>query len=297
LSLLEKVIGSNIEIRVKLTPGLPVIRADPTQIEQVIMNLCINARDAMPQGGRLVIETGEFTFDEQFLTGQEHAKPGPYAMLAVTDSGIGMDAATLDRIFEPFFTTKETGKGTGLGLATVYGIVRQHGGFIQVYSELSIGTTFRVYLPLAVGSGKVLLQTEDPEPVRGGSELILVAEDHEGLRELACESLGALGYSILTARDGEEAISEFGKHRDQIDLLLFDVVLPKINGPKAYAQISKWKPGVPVIFVTGYSADIALLQEAQQQGLTVLQKPYDPRDLARRIRDTLDLHSVRVQRA
>jgi two-component system, cell cycle sensor histidine kinase and response regulator CckA len=127
-------IDSNIEIRTKLTPELPVIRADPTQIEQVIMNLCINARDAMPQGGRLVIETGEFTFDEQYLTGQEHAKPGTYAMLAVTDTGMGMDAATLDRIFEPFFTTKETGKGTGLGLATVDGIVRQHGGFIQVYS-------------------------------------------------------------------------------------------------------------------------------------------------------------------
>jgi PAS domain S-box-containing protein len=295
LSLLEKVIASNIEIRIKLTPGLPVIRADPTQIEQVIMNLCINARDAMPQGGRLIIETGEFTFDEQYLSAQEHAKPGAYAMLAVTDSGIGMDAATLDRIFEPFFTTKETGKGTGLGLATVYGIVQQHGGFIQVYSEVGIGTTFRIYLPLAAGSGKALLQTEDPEPVRGGSEVILVAEDHAGLRELACESLGALGYAMLTARDGEEAISEFAKHRDQIDLLLFDVVLPKINGPNAYAQISKLKPGVPVIFVTGYSADIALLQEAQQQGLTVLQKPYDPRDLARRIRDTLDLQSVRVQ--
>jgi two-component system, cell cycle sensor histidine kinase and response regulator CckA len=297
LSLLEKVIGSNIEIKTTLTPNLPVIRADPTQIEQVIMNLCINARDAMPQGGRLVIETGEFTFDEQFLVAQEHAKPGRYAMLAVTDTGSGMDVATLDRIFEPFFTTKETGKGTGLGLATVYGIVRQHGGFIQVYSEISIGTTFRVYLPLAAGTGKVLLQTEDPEPVRGGSELLLIAEDHEGLRELACETLQALGYSILTARDGEEAVAEFDEHRDEIDLLLFDVVLPKINGPKAYAQISKLKQGVPVIFVTGYSADIALLQEAQQQGLTVLQKPYDPRDLARRIRDTLDLQSAKVRRA
>ena len=296
LSLLEKVIGSNIEIRTNLTPDLPVIRADPTQMEQVIMNLCINARDAMPEGGRLVIETAEFTFDDQYLAALPHAKPGRYAMLAVTDSGIGMDAATLDRIFEPFFTTKETGKGTGLGLATVYGIVRQHGGFLQVYSEVSVGTTFRIYLPLTAAAGKIAIQSQDPAPVRGGSELILIAEDHEGLRELARETLEALGYSILTACDGEEAISMFEHHRDDIDLLLFDVVLPKINGPKAYAHICKFKPGIPVIFATGYSADIALLQEAQQQGLTVLQKPYDPRDLARRIRDTLDLQPAKIRR-
>lgn len=297
LSLLEKVIGSNIEIRTSLTPDLPTIRADPTQIEQVIMNLCINARDAMPQGGRLGIETGEATFDEQDLIGQGHAKPGRYAMLAVTDTGTGMDAATLDRIFEPFFTTKETGKGTGLGLATVYGIVRQHGGFLHVYSEVGVGTTFRMYLPLTVAAGKANVQTEDPRPVRGGSELILIAEDHEGLRELARETLEGLGYSVITANDGEAAIREFENHRGQIDLLLFDVVLPKVNGPKAYARISSIKPDIPVIFATGYSADLELLREAQQQGLTVLQKPYDPRDLARRIRDTLDLQPAKARPA
>jgi two-component system cell cycle sensor histidine kinase/response regulator CckA len=297
LNLLEKVIGSNIEITTNLTPKLPIVRADPTQMEQVIMNLCINARDAMPDGGRLGIETAEVTIDEQSLIAQPHAKPGRYAMLAVTDSGTGMDASTLDRIFEPFFTTKETGKGTGLGLATVYGIVRQHGGFVHVYSEVNVGTTFRIYLPLTVTAGKVVPQPDDAQPVRGGTELILIAEDHEGLRELARETLEGLGYSVLTARDGEEAISEFGNHRDEIDLLLFDVVLPKINGPLAYARICKLKPDVPVIFATGYSADVALLQEAQQQGLTVLQKPYDPRDLARRIRDTLDLQPARVRHA
>lgn len=297
LSLLEKVIGSNIEISTKLTADLPVVRADPTQIEQVIMNLCINARDAMPQGGRLIIETGGKTFDEKSVDLQQHARPGTYAMLAVTDTGTGMDAATLDRIFEPFFTTKETGKGTGLGLATVYGIVRQHGGFLHVYSEVGVGTTFRIYLPLTVASGKVDIQTADPQPVRGGSELILIAEDHEGLRELARETLEGLGYSVITANDGEAAIREFENHRDQIDLLLFDVVLPKVNGPKAYSQISSLKPDIPVIFATGYSADIELLREAQQQGLTVLQKPYDPRDLARRIRDTLDLQPAKARRA
>jgi PAS domain S-box-containing protein len=297
LSLLENVIGSNIEIRPDLTANLPVIRADPTQIEQVIMNLCINARDAMPEGGLLTIQTGEFTFDNQFLAAEPHAKPGRYAMLAVTDSGIGMDATTLDRIFEPFFTTKETGKGTGLGLATVYGIVRQHGGFLHVYSEVNIGTTFRIYLPLAATVGKLALPPDDVQPVRGGSEVILIAEDHEGLRELAREILESLGYSVLTASDGDEAIRIFEMHRDQIDLLLFDVVLPKMNGPKAYARICTLKPEVPIIFATGYSPDIELLQEAQQQGLTVMQKPYVPRDLARRVREALDLRPAKIHRA
>jgi len=295
LSLLEKVLGSNIEIKTNLTANLPVIRADPTQIEQVIMNLCINARDAMPEGGQLFIETGEVVLDEQQLAAQEHAKPGRYAMLAVTDTGTGMDAGTLDRIFEPFFTTKDIGKGTGLGLATVYGIVRQHGGFLHVYSELNVGTTFRMYLPLTVTAGKIEDLSEDVQPVRGGSELILIAEDHEGLRDLARETLEGLGYSVITANDGEAAVREFENHCDQIDLLLFDVVLPKMNGPKAYASISRLKPDIPVIFATGYSADISLLQEAQHQGLMVLQKPYDPRDLARRIRDTLDLQPARAR--
>jgi two-component system cell cycle sensor histidine kinase/response regulator CckA len=297
LSLLENVIGSNIEIRPDLTANLPAIRADPTQIEQVIMNLCINARDAMPEGGLLTIQTGEFTFDNQFLAAEPHAKPGRYAVLAVTDSGIGMDATTLDRIFEPFFTTKETGKGTGLGLATVYGIVRQHGGFLHVYSEVNVGTTFRIYLPLAATVGKLALPPDDVQPVRGGSEVILIAEDHEGLRELAREILESLGYSVLTASDGDEAIRIFEMHRDQIDLLLFDVVLPKMNGPKAYARICTLKPEVPIIFATGYSPDIELLQEAQQQGLTVMQKPYVPRDLARRVREALDLQPAKIHRA
>src|SRR6202046_1403821 len=177
-------------------------------------------------------------------------------MPPVTDTGTGMDAATLDRIFEPFFTTKDTGKGTGLGLATVYGIVRQHGGFLHVYSELNVGTTFRVYLPLTVTAGKIEEVPDDVQPVRGGSELILIAEDHEGLRDLARETLEGLGYSVITANDGEAAVREFENHRDQIDLLLFDVVLPKMNGPKAYASISRLKPDIPVIFDTGYSADI-----------------------------------------
>jgi two-component system cell cycle sensor histidine kinase/response regulator CckA len=294
LSLLEKVIGSDIEIKTKLAPNLTLVRADPTQVDQVLMNLCINARDAMPEGGRLIIETSNATFDEKYCAAQTFARPGRYAVLAVTDTGTGMDAATLDRIFEPFFTTKELGKGTGLGLATVYGIVRQHGGFLHVYSEVGSGTTFRIYLPVTPGTEKAAAIVEESRDVRGGSETILIAEDHEGLRELARETLANLGYEILIACDGEEAVRLFQANRDRVDLLLLDVVMPKINGPEAYARISAERAGVAVVFATGYSPEMALLQNAQERGLTILQKPYVPRDLARRVRETLDRQPAKV---
>jgi two-component system, cell cycle sensor histidine kinase and response regulator CckA len=295
VNLLEKVIGDNIEITKNLAPNLGAIRADAIQIQQVIMNLCINARDAMPEGGPLLIETGECTFDDKHSTAQLHVKPGRYAMLTITDSGTGMDAATVDRIFEPFFTTKETGKGTGLGLATVYGIVHQHGGFLQVYSEVNIGTTFHVYLPFAATSKATVVLNKDVQPVRGGSETILLAEDHEGLRELARETLEAKGYSVLTVCDGEAAIAEFDKHRSQIDLLLFDVELPKLSGLKAYALICSCDPEVPVIFATGYSADVEMLLEIRRKKIMVLQKPYIPRDLAHAVRETLDQYSAKMK--
>jgi two-component system cell cycle sensor histidine kinase/response regulator CckA len=297
LSLLEKVIGSNIEIKTRLAANLTLVRADPTQVDQVLMNLCINARDAMPEGGRLIIETGDATFDEKYCAAQTYARPGHYAMLAVTDTGTGMDVATLDRIFEPFFTTKEMGKGTGLGLATVYGIVRQHGGFVHVYSEVGIGTTFRIYLPVTPSKEKTAVTVEESRPARGGSETILLAEDHEGLRELARETLANLGYNIVLACDGEEAVRLFQANRDLIDLLLLDVVMPKMNGPEAYARISAEKADVPVIFATGYSSEMTLLQSAQERGLTILQKPYVPRELARRVRETLDRQPATVHPA
>jgi CheY-like chemotaxis protein len=290
LNLLEKVLGSNIEIRANLAPDLAVVRADPTQLEQVVMNLCINARDAMPTGGSLIIDTTNFTFDERFCAMQPLAHLGSYTVLAVTDSGTGMDAATLDRIFEPFFTTKELGKGTGLGLATIYGIVRQHNGFIQVYSELGLGSTFRVYLPVADVVTEASRPAEIPQPVRGGTETLLVAEDHEGLRQLAIETLSGLGYEVIVATDGEQALAEFQRNCSRISLILLDVVMPKLSGPEVYERICAHAPGFPVVFATGYSADIAMLQKAQAKGLPILQKPYAPRDLARKIRETLDRH-------
>jgi two-component system cell cycle sensor histidine kinase/response regulator CckA len=290
----ERVIGSNIEIKTKLAPDLTLVRADPTQVDQVLMNLCINARDAMPEGGRLIIETGDATFDEKYCAAQTYARAGHYAMLAVTDSGTGMDVATLDRIFEPFFTTKEMGKGTGRGLATVYGIVRQHGTFLHVYSEVGIGRMLRIYLPVTPTTEKAAAPIEDLRPARGGKETILTAEDHEGLRELARETLANLGYEILIACDGEEAVRLFQANRERIDLPLLDVVMPKINGPEAYARIRAEKEDVRVILATGYGPEMAILHDAQERGLTVLQKPYVPKELARRVRETLDRQPAKV---
>ena len=288
VSLLEKVIGSNIEIKANLAPNLAVVRADPIQIEQVLMNLCINARDAMPDGGSMLIETSNARLDDRFCTLQPLARPGDYVVLSVNDTGIGMDAATLDRIFEPFFTTKELGKGTGLGLATVYGIVRQHGGFLHVYSELGMGSAFRAYFPISTVDGSAAPPAEDEKPVQGGSEIILLAEDHEGLRQLAVETLTNLGYTVVIASDGEQALQEFQLFRDQIHLTLLDVMLPKLSGPEVYERIRAVRQDLPAIFATGYSPDLALLQRVRQEGWPVLQKPYTSRALARKVRETLD---------
>jgi PAS domain S-box-containing protein len=291
LSLLEKVIGTNIEIKANLAPDLAVVRADPIQVEQVLMNLCINARDAMPERGSLLVETANVTLDEGFCALQPLAHPGDYVMLSVTDTGTGMDASTLDRIFEPFFTTKEPGKGTGLGLATVYGIVRQHGGFVHVHSEPGMGSTFHAYFPVSTEVPAAPARVENSLPVHGGTETLLVAEDHDGLRQLALETLTNLGYSVVLAADGEQALQKFQVHRDRIDLAVLDVVLPKLSGPEIYARIREVRPDLPAIFATGYSSDIALLHKIIEQGLPVLQKPYSSRDLACRVRETLDQHA------
>jgi two-component system cell cycle sensor histidine kinase/response regulator CckA len=289
LDSLEDVIASNILIKATLAPDLAPVLADSTQLNQVLLNLCINARDAMPQGGSLIVETRPITFDEKYCSLHALSRPGHYSMLSVTDTGTGMDAATQERIFEPFFTTKELGKGTGLGLATVYGIVTQHQGFVHVYSELKMGSTFRIYLPATAMPGKSLPPLEDSQQIRGGSETILVAEDHEGLRELARETLSNLGYKVLLAADGQEAVLLFRGNSDRTHLMLLDVMLPKLSGLEVFSQIRAEKPEIPVIFATGHSSDIPLLHAVQQQGLPILQKPYSPRDLGRKVREMLDL--------
>ncbi|MGH9717094.1 MAG: response regulator [Candidatus Acidiferrales bacterium] len=290
LSLLENVIGSNIEIKATLAQDLAVVRADPVQIEQVLMNLCINARDAMANGGSLMVETANVSLDHDFCALQPQAHPGNYAMLSVTDTGTGMDNATLNRIFEPFFTTKEIGKGTGLGLATVYGIVSQHGGFMQVRSECGVGSTFRAYFPVSADIAEPK-RAPDSQPLQRGSETILVAEDHDGLRQVAQETLTGLGYQVILAVDGEQAVREFAAHRESIRLALVDIMLPKLSGSDVSALIRKENPELPVILATGYSPDIAQLDHVREAAMSILHKPYSPRELAQRVREVLDSRS------
>jgi len=290
LSFVEKIIGSNIELKVLLAPDLATIRADASQIEQVLMNLCLNARDAMPEGGHLTIETGLAEFDEEYCRLHIYAIPGQYVALNVSDNGVGMDTATRERIFEPFFTTKELGKGTGLGLATVYGIVKQHHGFIEVYSEPGVGSTFRVYLPVSTSPAK---QIETPtvrndSPVPRGQELILIAEDHEGVRTMAVETLEGFGYRVVVARDGEEALRLFEAGSAEIALAVLDVVMPRLGGPALYQKLMAIKPQLCVIFTTGYMGEIASLEPLLANGATLLQKPYSPASLGRKVREMLD---------
>jgi two-component system, cell cycle sensor histidine kinase and response regulator CckA len=286
--LLRTAIGEQTELKITLTPGLQATMADPTQIDQVLMNLCLNARDAMPQGGRIVIETSDVEIGEDFCRIHSYGHPGRYVLLSVSDTGVGMDAATLDRIFEPFFTTKELGKGTGLGLATVYGIVKQHGGFVNVYSEPGQGTTFRVYLPASSGLPEPRRALRFNEKVAGGTETILVAEDHEALRELARHTLASHGYRVIFASNGLEALRLFEANSKEISLALLDVVMPVLSGPDAYSQMCAIKPDLRVIFTTGYTAESASLNDKIEEGAVFLQKPYSAQTLARAIRSTLD---------
>jgi CheY-like chemotaxis protein len=268
-------------------PDLRVTLADPTQIEQVLMNLCLNARDAMPEGGRLIIETQNAEVDEEYCRTYPYARPGSYVLLTVSDTGVGMDAATAERVFEPFFTTKEVGKGTGLGLATVYGIVKQHGGFIHLYSEPGKGTTFRIYLP--AGSGvPVPREPKTDEQRPKGTETILLAEDNEGLREAAYEMLQLLGYRVILATNGAEATEVLKANGGRIDLAILDVVMPGLSGPAAYSQMAAFQPDLRVIFATGYTAETVSLNSTLEKGIPILQKPYSLKNLGQIVRSTLD---------
>ena len=288
MALLQGVIGAQIEVKTQLAPDLRTTKADPGQMEQVLLNLCFNARDAMPNGGRLLIETRNADLNEEYCRRTESIAPGRYVSLLVSDDGVGMDAATKEKIFEPFFTTKERGKGTGLGLATVFGIVKQHLGHIDVYSEIGKGSVFRIYLPSIEAAAESRPEVEEA-PVRGGTETILLAEDHEGLRQMSQEMLTSLGYSIVLARDGREAIEKFEADSGKISLVVLDVVMPRLGGPGALERIRGINPSIPVIFTSGYSEESEMLSSLVSRGAAILlQKPYPPKDLARKIRDILD---------
>jgi len=288
MALLQRVIGDQIQVKTLLASDLRTTKADPAQIEQVLINLCLNARDAMPNGGQLLIETSNIDLGQDFCRRNPSVSPGRYVQLCVSDTGIGMDAATMERIFEPFFTTKDKSKGTGLGLSTAFGIAKQHLGHIGVYSELGKGTILRVYLPASEGSAEPLPEIAEAK-IRGGSQTILLAEDHEGLREMSHQALSSLGYSIILAKDGREAVEQFAANSHRISLLVLDVVMPRLGGPDALEQIRQMNPAIPVIFTSGYSEESEILNSLiSRVAAHLLQKPYAPRDLARKIRDLLD---------
>ena len=294
LKLLERIIGADVEIVVNHAPDVMAVFADPAQIEQVIMNLSVNARDAMPDGGKLSIETTNVELDEHYCARYPDVEPGRYVQVRVTDTGTGMDAETQSRIFEPFFTTKGVNKGTGLGLSMAYGIVKQHGGHISVYSEPGQGSAFNVFLPVA----EEIVGTRTNEAVsvtERGHETVLIAEDEETLRNLSRDLLESLGYRVLIAKDGKEAVSLFESENETIDLLLFDVVMPSMGGLEAYHQIRQRSPReMPVIFMTGYSKEFVkdkFVRNDQLESMpdaTVIQKPYTLDALGRAVREELE---------
>jgi two-component system, cell cycle sensor histidine kinase and response regulator CckA len=287
VSFLDKVIPKDIEIKVTTSP-LDNVEADPTQIEQVLMNLCLNARDAMPQGGRLHIETEMVELDDAYCRFYPHTSPGVYAVLSVSDTGTGMDAETRERMFEPFFTTKGRGKGTGMGLATVYGIVKQHGEFLHAYSEPGQGSLFRVYLPVTERTATSTKETRAPAtslPAMHGTEAILIADDHESIREMARQALIGLGYRILSASDGEEALKLCENERPALAVL--DVVMPKLGGPATAARLEERFGEVCVLFTSDYSQDSGGVSGAHEHA-HFLQKPYSPTTLGRLVRELLD---------
>ena len=287
--MLRRLIGEDIELTAVLDLALGRVKADPGQIEQIILNLAVNARDAMPQGGRLTLKTANVTLDQAYVRQHLDATPGPYVLLAVSDTGVGMDAETRSHIFEPFFTTKEAGKGTGLGLSTVYGIVKQSGGTIWVESAPGRGTTFEIYLPLveeAAASGE--LHPALPAPTPGGTETSLVVEDEMSVRKLAAEFLGSNGYRVLEAQDGAEALQVCEEHRAPIHLLLTDVVMPGMSGRELAVRLVGARPEMKVIYVSGYTDDAIVQHGVREEGTVFLQKPFSLDTLARTVREALD---------
>jgi two-component system, cell cycle sensor histidine kinase and response regulator CckA len=287
--MLKRLIGEHIELATLQHPDLGRVKADSGQIEQVILNLAVNARDAMPEGGKITIETANVELDESYARTHSSVVPGQYVMLAVSDGGVGMDSETMTHIFEPFFTTKERGQGTGLGLSTVYGIVKQSSGSIWVYSEVGAGSTFKVYLP------RVQESAAHPEPVASdtgsvrGTETILVVEDEEGVRSLVRETLKSFGYKMLEAQGAEHALSILQEYREPIHLLLTDVIMPQMSGKELAKRLPSFHPETTVLFMSGYT-DNAIVRHGVLDATTAfLQKPFMPKILVRKVREVLDV--------
>lgn len=286
--MLERLIREDINISLKLAPDIGQIKADPGQIEQVIVNLVVNARDAMPDGGRLMVETSNVYLDKNYASEHIAVSPGPYVMLAVTDTGVGMNETTRKRIFEPFFTTKEEGRGTGLGLATTYGIIKQSGGNVWVYSEVGQGTSFKVYLPRVDDAAEHIETPGNAEEITRGTETILVVEDDELVRGIALQTLQMYGYRVLEARNGYEALALVSEREEKIDLLLTDVVMPRMNGRELVKRLQLLKPGINILYMSGYTEDAIHHHGVLEEGTFFIEKPFAPDKLGQKVREVLD---------
>jgi len=289
--MLSRIIGEDIKLVADLMGKKALVMADAGQMEQVLLNLASNARDAMPEGGSLTISTDLREIDAGFVSAYEYGAPGTYAVISVTDTGSGIDKEQQDKIFDPYFTTKEVGKGTGLGLSIVYGIIKHHNGLIKVYSETGKGTTFKIWLPVIENTAKKQMETEALSSPKGGAETILVAEDDASLRKLTRVILESAGYTVITAEDGEEAITQFMENKDRIALAVLDMIMPNKNGKEVAEEIRKVSPGTKILFASGYTMDIIKTRELTEAGLDIILKPVLPRDLLRKVREILDRKS------
>jgi len=285
--MLRRVIGEDVELVIRQGCKLAKVLADPGQIAQVLVNLAVNARDAMPGGGRLTIETGNVDLREAETGDLPGAAPGPYVMLAVSDTGVGMSKEVMEHMFEPFFTTRERGKGTGLGLSMVYGVVKQSGGYVRVQSEPGQGSTFRIYLPCAqVGSGKPAARSTKARLAKG-RETILVVEDELAVRQVVAATLRSCGYKVLEAGSGEEAMRRLRRHEGPLHLVLCDLVMPRMNGRKAADSVRTLYPEVKVVFMSGYTDDALLRHGVSDTQGSFLPKPFTIEALTRKVREVL----------
>jgi len=286
--MLSRIIGEDIAFSTNLAGGKLLIMADTGQVEQVLMNLVANSRDAMPRGGSLTIGTGFTELDNEFTALHGYGEPGRYALISVSDTGSGMDEETRGKMFEPFFTTKDVGQGTGLGLSIAYGIIKRHRGFINAYSEKGKGTTFRILIPLIENAADTVAEDMAVASPRGGSETILIAEDDASLRRLSRIILETYGYHVILAEDGDDAITKFMENRDRIDMVLLDMIMPKRNGKEVYEEIKKTNSEIKTLFMSGYTMDIINTGNIREEGMDLILKPFSPKDLLNKIREVLD---------
>jgi CheY-like chemotaxis protein len=290
--MLDRVIGEDLDLTVQPEANLWLIKADAGQMEQIIMNLVINARDAMPQGGKLTIETANVVLGQEYVESHPESHAGEHVRLAVSDTGCGMDRATIARIFEPFFTTKGPEKGTGLGLATVYGIVKQSGGHIEVYSEPKLGTAFKIYLPRERAAMRSGDSRPQPNMTPLGSETIMLAEDDSAVRRLSRLVLERNGYTVLEAKHGEEALLICEQYKNVIHLLITDVVMPNMSGRQLVERLVALRPDMKILYVSGYTDDAVVRHGVLDAKMPFLQKPFAPGTLALKVREILDQHVV-----